>query len=222
MTKPKTISLLLIIIGFCLSVWSMQIILYGVLFFLAGITLDFFIERPLWIHLLFLLLPLILWQPVMLQVRNIKLNRISQKDSYLFPKGFRGEALIAFGINKGQALQTENGRRIFNFDTSGVLITQAPITEGISNQEFFYRDNQGKLIPLATGDFYANQNAALQQDSIHVKVFGAGEIATMFGQHCSYKYFLLKVCTMAQLDSVDADFKTFRLHDKVKKFACIK
>ena len=139
-------------------------------------------------------------------------------DTYIFPKDFHGQAIIAFGINKGDTLIIKNGRRIFSFDTSGVLLTQADPPRGIVDQQFFYQHSNGQLVPLLVYSYL--QDKAENKDSLTTKVFGWHEKGSTGSKDCNYSFFDFKVCSLVELDTIDNGFKSWKLHDKIKQAAC--
>jgi hypothetical protein len=109
MTLRKTLSIIFILIGFLIAIWGRFTLLVGVPFFIIGVVLNFATNRPLWTKIAWTILPILLWLPSMLGFWYLKNKAASQGDTYIFPKGFRGEAIIAFGIANGDSTLVRNG-----------------------------------------------------------------------------------------------------------------
>ncbi|MCH5598670.1 hypothetical protein [Niabella ginsengisoli] len=58
-------------------------------------------------------------------------------------RNFHGQAIIAFGVTTGVSTIINDGRRIFMFDTSGILLAQAQAPRGIVDQKFFMKVKMG-------------------------------------------------------------------------------
>ena len=218
MTLRKTLSIILILTGFLIAIWGQFTLLAGIPFFIVGVIINFITNRPLWTKLAWTILPIVLWLPSILGFWLFKNKALSQGDTYIFPKGFHGQAIIAFGISKGDTTMLKNERRIFLFDTSGILITQAKAPAGIVDQQFYCQDKTEHLTPIATYSYM--QNIKEINDSSTIKVFGWNEKGSTATNNCEYQFFNFKICSLAELDTIDNGFKSWKLHDKIKKVAC--
>src|SRR5690349_7758309 len=113
MTIRKKLSAILIVVGFVIAIFGKFTLLPGVPFFLTGVILNFTTDRSIKAKMIWLMLPILLWMPMMMGFSYFKNKAVSQADTFIFPKGFHGQAIIAFGIRNGQDVKVVNGRRIF-------------------------------------------------------------------------------------------------------------
>lgn len=218
MKLRKRLSIILIVLGFLIAISGRFTLLAGLPFFIIGVIINFTTDRALWAKLTITILPILLWLPLMLGFWYFKNKSVSQSDTYIFPKNFRGQAIIAFGINNGNTTVAKDGRRLFKFDTSRILVTQAQVSTGIVDQQFFYQDEHGQLTPIPTYGYM--QDTKENKDSSTVKVFGWHEIGSTGSKDCSYKFLNFKVCSLAELDTIDNGFRSWKMQDKIKRVAC--
>lgn len=73
-----------------------------------------------------------------------------EPEDYLLPQGFKGRATIIFNQKSGTPARYEDGRRVYEIPTSGILLTQFKPEYGIINRRYYYIDNSGKktLLPV--------------------------------------------------------------------------
>lgn len=218
MTLRKTLPIILIILGFLIAVWGRFTLLAGLPFFIVGVIINFTTDRALWAKLTWTVLPSLFWLPSMLGFWFLKNETISMGDTYIFPKNFHGEAIIAFGLSRGDTVTISNGRRVFTFDTSRVLITKAEAPRGIADQKFFYADKSGQLTQIPIYAYM--QNTKENNDSTTTKVFGWHEKGTTGTNDCSYRFIEFKLCSLAELNTIDNGFKSWKLHDRIKQVGC--
>jgi hypothetical protein len=218
MTLRKTLSITLILLGFLIAILGRLTLLAGIPFFLIGVILNFTTDRQVLIKLTWTIFPILLWLPSMLGVWYLSNKAVATGDTYIFPKGFHGQAVIAFGLKKGNTATIKNGRRVFSFDTSGIIVTQADPPKGIIDQKFFYQDTNGELRPLSVYSYM--QDKAEDKDSSRTKIFGWQEKGSTSLKDCNYTFFNFKVCSLAELNTIDNGFKSWKLHDKIKQQAC--
>lgn len=219
MRLRKTFSFVSILLGFLIAIWGRFTLLAGVPFYLIGVFLCLTSDWKLWLKLTLTIFPILLWLPFMLGFWYMKNKTESQADTYIFPTGFHGQGIIAFGISEGDTVKIENGRRVFAFDTSGIIMTKAIDPKGLIDQEFYFKDITGRLTKIPTYE-YNYDKIIDKSDSTSTKIFGWHEKGVTGEKGCNYKYFNFKVCSLAELDTIDNGFKSWKLHDKIKKKAC--
>jgi hypothetical protein len=71
-----------------------------------------------------------------------------EPETYLIPKGFRGRVSIIFNQKDGAPIRYENGRRIYEIPSNGILLTQFKDEYGIINHEYYYVDSFGSRYGL--------------------------------------------------------------------------
>lgn len=73
-----------------------------------------------------------------------------ERELYLIPEGYTGIQWIVFGREDGlQAEYGQGGRRIYRFDSTGILMTQFPPNPGGFSRgmrQFFYVNEKGKKL----------------------------------------------------------------------------
>lgn len=80
-----------------------------------------------------------------------QLNK-AEPETFLIPQNFRGKIIIFYEEPCGQKSVYENGRRIFQFPESGVLITNYKRTKGILNQNFYFVAENGEKTKIPQKD----------------------------------------------------------------------
>jgi len=66
---------------------------------------------------------------------------------FLIPDGFKGWVRINFQVANSKQLPVEDGRWLFNLDSTGHLQTSSPLDGGFAADEFYYVSN-GNRTPL--------------------------------------------------------------------------
>ena len=215
MTLRKRLSTILIVIGFVIAIFGKFTLLFGVPFFLLGVILNFTTDRSCIAKIMWLVLPILLWMPMMMGFWYFKNKTVSQADTYIFPKGFRGQAIIVFGIKNGQNLKIVNGRRIFQFDSSGILLTKADVPKGLVDQKFYFKDNSDSLTPITLYPYVYHQKTKENSDSFTVQLFGWNELGSTKAKDYDYRFMNLKICSLAEIDTIDNGFKSWKMHDTI-------
>lgn len=67
---------------------------------------------------------------------------------YLIPKDYEGNLMIIFNQDKGLETTYEKQRRLYVFDTSGILKTKFSPTSGIQQNHYYYVDRLGNRTAL--------------------------------------------------------------------------
>ena len=65
-----------------------------------------------------------------------------EPETYLIPKGFTGRVNVIFNQKNGAAIKYENGRRIYEIPSNGILLTQIKDEYGIINHQYYYVDSR--------------------------------------------------------------------------------
>lgn len=76
-----------------------------------------------------------------------------EPETYLIPKGFTGRVNVIFNQKNGAAIKYENGRRIYEIPSNGILLTQFKDEYGIINHQYYYVDSAGKRSELEVYKF---------------------------------------------------------------------
>ncbi|MGQ3012588.1 MAG: DUF6843 domain-containing protein [Flavobacteriales bacterium] len=63
---------------------------------------------------------------------------------HILPKGFKGVVMIIHDQEKGTEFSKENGNIVYRIPTNGILITKAPLTEGLKDIKYYYEENSSR------------------------------------------------------------------------------
>jgi hypothetical protein len=86
-------------------------------------------------------------------------GRKGEDTIYLIPKNFEGNLFVIFEQNTGKDTVYEGKRRVYVFDTSGVLKTKFKPNYGLQQSFFFYVDSKGNRISLKYSLPWQKRNA---------------------------------------------------------------
>ncbi|MEL6987073.1 MAG: hypothetical protein AAGK97_04510 [Bacteroidota bacterium] len=67
----------------------------------------------------------------------------------VFPKGFEGHAIIIFDEEKGKELVIEEGKRLYQFPESGVVISKADENYGPQTHQYFFETDKSERRGIA-------------------------------------------------------------------------
>lgn len=67
-----------------------------------------------------------------------------EPETYLIPEAFTGRVNIIFHRKDGDSPKYENGRRVYEIPTNGILLTQFKDEYGLVDRKYFYVDSNGK------------------------------------------------------------------------------
>jgi len=139
------VGLLLIAITFVACVISFWLLYYGIFLFAAGTLLVFLSKKPIKTKLLTTILPIIIYVPVT-YVFLLAYNYTTPK-TFLIPIDYDGTVRVVYEEKCGVELHVENGRQIFQFPKSGILILNEPF-DGRINHEYYLVDKSGRQIKV--------------------------------------------------------------------------
>lgn len=71
-----------------------------------------------------------------------------QRETILIPQGFAGRVNIIFRQQNGAPPKYENGRRVYEIPSNGLLLTQFKDEYGLIDQEYYFVDSAGKRTRL--------------------------------------------------------------------------
>lgn len=125
--------------------------LFGIPFLglFLGITLIWLSEAEKKLKILWTISPFLIIPATFFMF--LQINK-AEPETFLIPQNFRGKIVIFYEESCGQKPVYENGRRIYRFPESGILITNYKKTKGILDQEFYFVDEYGKRIKIAQKD----------------------------------------------------------------------
>ena len=76
----------------------------------------------------------------------------AEPETFLIEKGYLGKINVVFNQPNGQAEKYEDGRRIYEIPSSGILMTRFKDNYGVMDQQYFYVDPRGRREALKTLD----------------------------------------------------------------------
>ncbi len=85
---------------------------------------------------------------------------VQEQQTYIFPKGYRGTAIIIYNQQNGKSKEYLGKNRLLRIPPSGVLLTQ--FDSKSTNQlkdEFYYQNKDGSLIKLNLKNIDSNYTA---------------------------------------------------------------
>lgn len=87
-------------------------------------------------------------------------------ERHIVPKGFRGWAVMHYGVDGAEPLGEDHGTRVVEYDSSGVLRTSTPAhdDQGFLHREYYERTDDG-LRPLRrAGEVWGEYNMRIAYD----------------------------------------------------------
>jgi hypothetical protein len=88
-------------------------------------------------------------------------NKNPEPETYLIPKGFTGRIDVILDQANGLPKKYENGRRVYEIPSNGILLTQFKDEYGIVNRQYFYVDSIGKRYPLPIYKYKHNEDGTV-------------------------------------------------------------
>lgn len=93
----------------------------------------------------------------------------TEPEIYLIPKGYVGIVNIIFNQKNGTPLKYENGKRVYEIPSNGILLTQFEAEFGKVDREFFYFDEKGKRQNLKIiQDYEINEGSVNNKNEIAI------------------------------------------------------
>ncbi len=99
-----------------------------------------------------------------------------EAESYILPENYIGAFYVIFDQPTGAAPTTLDSARLFQIPDNGVLLTQAPISEGAiaaDKLRFFRQDAPGQLTEI-TGRWYSSIDPEQAYQDSATYIFGGG------------------------------------------------
>lgn len=142
-----------------------------------------------------------------------------EPEIYLVPEGYIGELYIVYGVEEGQPERfSEDGERLFEFDETGVLLTQfSGDNPGYVNHDvrkFFYdKKNKWLRIPLIFGIIEKTEET-IADPTIYAQISGLGSHSKGWDIPCEYTYRTFYIGNAKQTYDGEGDFDIFDYYDK--------
>ena len=135
-------------------------------------------------------------------------------ETYLIPSKFEGKVDIIFNQTNGSKPVHENGRRVYNIPTDGILLTQFKNEEGFINHAYYYVDSLGNRTPLEIFRYDHNKDGTVRwiiKDSSVVGVFNDGTVGSLGNSKYVFQEFV--VCNFNEYNNINNKLN----YDKVDK-----
>jgi len=71
-----------------------------------------------------------------------------ESEDYLIPQDYKGRVNIIFNQKQGAEIRYENGSRVYEIPSSGILLTQFKDEYGRTDHHYFYVEKTGKRTKL--------------------------------------------------------------------------
>ena len=160
----------------------------------------------------------------------------AEPETYLIPSNYEGRVEILFNQNgvpyhdtneygrdtvytlqKGMPPKHENGRRVYEIPSDGILLTQFAPNPGFIDTKYFSVDSNGRRTPLEVYKLdHSKRDTAeyVVSDKNKKGIFGDG-VTGSYGMHVPFQFFT--VCSYNQLDSFDTKEYQRYFDDKIEK-----
>lgn len=160
----------------------------------------------------------------------------AEPETYLIPANFTGRVEILFNQNgvpyedknkygrdtiytpqMGKPIKYENGRRIYEIPSSGILLTQFKINDGFIDTKYFSIDGNGKRTPLEVFElehYKRDSTRWIVKDKNKKGIFASGTNGS-YGMHIPFQFFI--VSSYDELDSFYTKEYQTNFDDKIEK-----
>jgi hypothetical protein len=128
-----------------------------------------------------------------------------EAESYYIPEGFKGRVNIIFNQPKGMPPRYENGRRVYQVPTNGILLTQFKDEYGIVDHQYYYVDGKGNRKPLPIFSYEYNKDGTIKwviKDQHEAGIFFDGTTGGYGNENIKYQEF--RVSDYSSLDSMES------------------
>jgi hypothetical protein len=128
----------------------------------AGMLIKLLIQKRMNLYLL-----------ILATISMLSCNK-PEPETYLIPQGFTGRVNVIFNRKDGAAPRYENGRRIYEIPSNGILLTQFKDEYGIVDHRYFYVDSNGKRTSLKIYQYDYNKDGTTKwkiKDSSQAGIF---------------------------------------------------
>jgi hypothetical protein len=120
--------------------------------------------------------------------------REPEAESYYIQKGFQGRINIIFNQSKGDSFKYENGRRVYQIPSNGILLTQFKDEYGIVDHQYYYVDGIGNKKALKIFSYDYNKDGTTKwivKDRNEVGVFLDGTTGGYGRSNIRYQEFIV-------------------------------
>ena len=154
----------------------------------------------------------------------------AESETYLIPSDYTGEIQVIFNQNGipikykneyghdttytskiGQPVKYENGRRLYEIPSNGILLTQFKNNDGFINREYYSVNGLGERIRLEV--FEPGDSVKWKANNTMKGVFGDGVSGSYGNMNIPYQDFT--VCIYGQLDSLKSRGECLKFDNRV-------
>jgi hypothetical protein len=126
----------------------------------------------------------------------------AEPETYIIPESFTGKVNIIFNRKEGSEKKYENGRRIYEIPTDGVLLTQFTTNDGFINRKYYYKSQSGELKLLQTLEADTTKaNKSLNETEVGIFLDGISGVYGNSGEPSALEYQEFVVSSYKNLDS---------------------
>jgi hypothetical protein len=119
----------------------------------------------------------------------------AEPEEYLIPHGLKGSVNIVFNQCQGENVRYENGRRVYEIPSNGVLLTKFKDQYGTIDHHYFYVDKTGKRTRLEIYEYQYNKDGTIKwiiEDPLKIGVFFDGTTGVYGGKgEMNFQEFLI-------------------------------
>ena len=190
---------IIIILSFLISL-NPYLLIFGIPLFIIGIITLLLFNKDLKTKLIWILTPIILWYPMMklfLYLMGVIGTANAQKLDLIFPKNFKGKAIIISEMPCGEKIKIIDKREQLYIPENGILLYNGSFKGGYVNNRYFTIDKNGNktTIPfLANYMFWDDSETKPSESKIGVWLSGGGSIYnhdSYGGINYSFREFLI-------------------------------
>ena len=150
------IGLFLVLVSWLVCLNPYLIIFAGP-FFIVGLVLVGLSKAKLKTKLLTIVLPIVFWYPGFLALMYFGAKRMTP-ETFLIPQDFRGQITLVYNEPCGETIPKVDGKLIYKIPNNGVMILTNELETGLTDQEFFFVNSQGKKIEKLEALIQQNYN----------------------------------------------------------------
>ncbi len=164
-------------------------------------------------------------------------NQKAEPETYLIPSEFKGEVNILFNQDGvpvkykneygrdtvytpeiGEKTKYENGRRLYEIPSSGILLTQFKTNDGFIDRKYYSVDSTGRRMALEVFKFehFKKDSAGyVVNDKNQKGIFGDGTSGSYGNMNIAFQDFT--VCSYNELDSFSTKGYRKNFDSKIEK-----
>lgn len=130
----------------------------------------------------------------------------AEPETYIIPESFTGKVNIIFNRKERSEKKYEDGRRVYEIPTDGVLLTQFTTNDGFINRKYYYKSQSGELKLLQTLEAdTAKANKSVNKTEVGIFLDGISGVYGNSGEPSALEYQEFIVSSYNNIDSFFTD-----------------